>query len=584
MIFFSKMDEPMFEFVVQIENYEIMKKIISIFCLMGISFFSNALEEEIVKSTISNVTVYSQGAQIFRKANYSVKTGVSQIIIENVSQSLDAKSIQVKATGNIIILDTKFSMYYPKPEELTLEGLPLKVRQDIQKLEDSLENLNFDIQTIQNEIDVLTATKAILANNGAVKGQGKVNDSIALLKETIEYYSIKMNDLNVKLSNLTKKRNGKNKERDAMNSRLSKLRNYQSSNNLNPAPTGPIPRIILTVQATAATTGKLDVSYLVSQAGWVPLYDLRTEVATGQVNLNYKAQVFQSSGEKWDNVRLTISTNNPYQNKTKPTLHPWYVDYSNYASNATRNVTNNMSTGYIQAKTYDKDYKKAEAASSNYAMEEAVTSDQFVTMVNQTISAEFMIDLPYTIESNNEQHIVLISNTDLKANFKYFTVPKVDKSAYLVAQISKLEELQLVPAKASIFFDGSYIGETYLDPTTLDDTLNLSLGKDPNIIVKRTYLKADTKEKIIGNFVEKTYSYLIEVKNQKATNIDIVIQDQIPVTQNGEIEISMIDSSKAKYNEVTGLLEWNAKIKPKQSEIIKFTYKVKYNKDKNLNL
>ncbi|MBC9813765.1 DUF4139 domain-containing protein [Crocinitomicaceae bacterium CZZ-1] len=563
-----------------------MKKLVAIICLLGTSFFSNALEEEIVKSTISNVTVYSQGAQIFRKASFNVKTGVSQIILENVSSYLDAKSIQVKATGGIIILDTKFSMYYPKPEEISLEGLPLKVRQDIQRLEDSLEWINFDLQTLQNEIDVLNATKSILANNGAVRGQGKVNDSIALLKETIDYYTIKMNELNVKLGNLNRKKATKTKERDAMSGRLTKLRNYQSSNNLTPANAGPIPRIIITVQATTPVSGKLDVSYLVSQAGWIPLYDLRSEIATGQVNLNYKAQVFQSTGEKWDNVRLTISTNNPYQNKTKPTLHPWYVNYASYQQGyAAPSTTNNMSTGIMyKEKAASEDRKKTEAYSTADYESSATTADQFVTMVNQTISAEFIIDLPYTIESNNEQHMVLISNKDLKANYKYFTVPKADKSAYLVAQISKLEELQLVPAKASIFFDGSYIGETYLDPTSLDDTLNLSLGKDPNIIVKRTYLKNDTKEKIVGNYIEKTYTYLIEVKNQKATNIDIIIQDQIPVAYDGDIEITLLESAKAKYNSVTGLLEWDSKLKPKQSELIQFSYKVKYNKDKQLNL
>ena len=106
---------------------------------------------------------------------------------------------------------------------------------------------------------------------------------------------------------------------------------------------------------------------------------------------------------------------------------------------------------------------------------------------------------------------------------KYYTVPKYDKAVYLVAQLSKLDELQLVPAKANIFFDGSYIGETYLDPTTMDDTLNLSLGKDPNIIVKRTLLTKDSKEKVVGTKIEKSYAYAIEVKNLKSTNIEIVV-------------------------------------------------------------
>lgn len=561
-----------------------MKKIIGILGLLIFSFQATAIEEEIVKSTISNVTVYSQGAQIFRKANYSVKSGITKIIIDGVSNTIDANSLQVKATGNIIILDSKYSLYYPKPEEINLEGLPLKTRQDIMRLEDSLLIMNYDIQSIQDEIDVLTATKTILVNNGAMRGQGKVNDSINLLKQAIEYYSVKMNEINGKLLILNRKKNEKSITRQKMNERLSKLKNFQSQNQLDKINNGPIPRLTITVQATTSATGRLDVSYLVSQAGWVPLYDLRSEISTSQVNLNYKANVYQNTGVSWDDVRLTISTNNPYQNKTLPSLHPWYIDYYAYRQqnygNAPSSAINNMNTGIVYNQAAKKGY---ESAMSDKEVD-AMTSNQFVTVVDHMISAEFQIDLPYTIESNNEQHMVLIKNIDLKANYKYYTVPKLDRSAYLVAQISKLEDLQLVPAKANIFFDGSYIGETYLDPSSLNDTLNLSLGKDPNIIVKRTLLKHECKEKVVGNTIEKTYAYVIEVKNHKASTIEIVVQDQMPITQNSEITIEMIDSDKATYNEMTGLLEWNLKLKTKENKQIKLTYKVKHNKDQNVAL
>ena len=81
----------------------------------------------------------------------------------------------------------------------------------------------------------------------------------------------------------------------------------------------------------------------------------------------------------------------------------------------------------------------------------------------------------------------------------------MDAGVYLVAQMTKLDELQLVPANANIFFDGSYIGETYIDPTSMDDTLNLSLGKDPNIVVKRTLLKQKSKDKIVQDKRERTF-------------------------------------------------------------------------------
>jgi uncharacterized protein (TIGR02231 family) len=176
--------------------------------------------------------------------------------------------------------------------------------------------------------------------------------------------------------------------------------------------------------------------------------------------------------------------------------------------------------------------------------------------------------------------MVLIKVADLEANYKYYSVPKLDNSVYLVAQLSKLDELGLVPAQANIFFDGSYVGETYIDPTTMEDTLNLSMGRDPNIIVKRTLMKKDCKEKIVGDKIERTMSYSIEVKNQKATAIDLVIQDQLPITQNAEIIIEAIDLGKGELESRSGLIEWKVNLKSKESKIINFSYKVKQNKDK----
>jgi uncharacterized protein (TIGR02231 family) len=567
-----------------------MKKLIGWISILLISLSTVAAEKEIIKSTISEVTVYAQGAQIFRKANFTVKPGVTEVIIEGVCSQIDANSLQVKASGNVIILDSKFSLFYPKPEEVNLEGLPLKVKKDIQSLEDSLRNLNFDIQELQDEIDVLNASKNILANNGAVRGQGKVNDSINLLKQTIDYYSVKMLEFNKRLLALNKKKTYKQDIKKGMDDRLRKLKNFQSDANLIPKNTGPIPRITITLSSKEIVNGKFSVSYLVSNAGWTPLYDLRSEISSGKINLNYKAQVYQNTGIDWEDVRLNISTNNPYQNKTKPTLHPWYINYNMYRNSNQQQLGYNSSFKSKDANAAPSAMeKKAEAYgfAEDATVEEnynAINSAQFVEVIQHMISAEFRIDLPYSIKSNNEQHMVLVKNVDVPANFVYYTVPKLDNSVYLVAQLSKLDELQLVPAKANIFFDGSYIGETYIDPSNMEDTLNLSLGRDPNILVKRSLLKKDCKEKVVGNQIEKTFAYFIEAKNFKGVSIDIIIQDQLPITQNAEIEIEAIDLGKGRLNEKTGIIEWKYTIKPKESKTIDFQYKVKHNKDTPLPL
>ncbi len=543
-----------------------------------------ATDKTIVKSTVSDVTIFAQGAQLYHKASYTISPGNTEVIIEGISPFIDKNSIQVKATGNVIILDSKHSIFYPQPENLLPDAVSAKTKREIIALEDSLRMMGYDIQELTDEIAVLNATKNIIAINGAVKGQGKVNDSINLLKQTVDFYTLKMNEINKKLLALNKKMFEKQTKKTQMEDRLSKLRNYDRNNGEDPNKYAPIHRVIVTLTTKENVTGKINLSYLVSNAGWVPLYDLRTDIGTNKMNLNYKAQVYQNTGLEWKDVKLTISTNNPYQNKTKPTLHPWYIDYYAYRN---QNINYNDANKPAMMKKEMEVISYSNSITTNgYSLEEkdAVTSADFTTVVRNLTSAEFKIDLPYTIPSNNEQHMVLIKNTDLDFKFKYFTVPKLDHSVYLVAELSKLDELGLVPAKANIFTDGSYVGETYIDPTTIDDTLSLSLGKDPNIVTKRTLLKKESKDKILNDKMERTMKYTIEVKNLKATPIEIVVLDQIPITQNGEITIEAMNLSGGTLEERSGIVEWRFNLKSKDSKVLDFGYKVKHPKDKQVYL
>jgi len=542
-----------------------------------------ATEKETIKSTLSEVTVYTNGAQIHRKANFTVKPGITELIIEGVSPNIDPKSLQVKAFGNVVLIDSKYDTYYPKPVKVELNGLPLKIRNDISQLKDSMDQVSFDVKEIQDEIDVLTMTKNILSNNGAVRGQGKVNDSIQLLKQTLDYYQVKMNELNKKIQVLNARKKVKEARLSKMNVRLQELMNYQSSN----APIenkGPIHRLLITLQAKEAVTGKLAISYLASGASWVPTYDLRADIETGKVNLTYKATISQSTGEKWDDVRLTLSTNDPYQNKTKPELHPWYVDYMNLYGNMNGRL-NSVSIAEKPAVAYFKDNRddeKKEADTQEVYIANGQQSYEFTTMIERVLSAEYKIDLPYTIEADGQEHMVLVRNIDLAASYNYYTVPKLDPGVYLMAEIIKLDELQLVPAQATIFFDGTYIGETYLDPSSTSDTLRLSLGKDPNILVKRILLKKDSKDQIIGSERERTFSYEISMKNLKGTKIQLIVEDQIPLTTNGAIKIEDTETGKANYDKSTGMLKWKINLDPKEAKKVTYGFKIKHPKEQNV--
>lgn len=556
-----------------------IKLLLSLTLLAG-SIFAN--DKVTVKSTLHSVTVYTQGAQLQHKANYTIKAGLSEVIVEGISPQISAGTIQVKATGAVVILDSKYEYYYPQPNvQLNATELPLKIRNAIKALDDSIRIVNFELRDINDEIEVLVAARKIIISNGAVKGQGKVNDSIQLLKSTVDYYTTKVSELNKKISALDRQKVKKTDLISDLDTRLSDLQNYAEQNNPTPEIKG-IPRIIITFMAKEAASGRIDLSYLASNAGWTPLYDIRSEAATGKISLTYKAQVRQQTGLDWDDVKLSISTNNPYANKTKPELSPWYIDYQEF-----RKQLQEKSRARTEAFSDDAPAVNSTAmnmgfmySSSGVVEGAALGAEQFTTIVQQLISAEFKIDLNYSIASDNQVRMVLVKQSELNTSFRYYAVPKLDPGVYLVAQMTKLDELQLVPAKANIFFDGTYIGETYLDPTTMDDTLNLSLGKDPNIIVKRTLLKNQSKERIIQDKKERSFAYNIEVRNLKSSEIELIIQDQIPLTTNPEITIEKSNLGKGSIDEKTGLIEWQLKLKAKENQTFDYDFKVRHPKDK----
>ena len=552
------------------------------FILLGCSLFAN--EPVNVKSSLTGVTVYMQGAQLQHKANYSIKAGISEVIVEGISPQISASTIQVKATGAVVILDSKYEFYYPQPATNTNTGeLPPKIRAAIKALEDSLRLVNFELRDINDEIEVLVAARKIIISNGAVKGQGKVNDSIQLLKSTVDYYTTKVSELNKKISSLDRQKVKKADLIASLDTRLNDLRNYAEQNNPTPEIKG-IPRIVITLMAKEAAAGRIDLTYLASNAGWTPLYDIRSEAASGKISLTYKAQVRQQTGLDWNDVKLSISTNNPYANKTKPELSPWYIDYQEFRKQL-QEKAKLRSDAYgddVPASVNSSAMNMGFLYSTNGATFEpaALGAEAFTTIVQQLISAEFKIDLNYSIASDNQVRMVLVKQSELNTSFRYYAVPKLDPGVYLVAQMTKLDELQLVPAKANIFFDGTYIGETYIDPTTMNDTLNLSLGKDPNIIVKRTLLKDQSKERVIQDKKERNFAYSIEVRNLKSSEIDLVIQDQVPLTTNPEITIEKSIIGKGTLDEKTGLVEWKLKLKARENQTFDYEFKVRHPKDK----
>jgi hypothetical protein len=207
-----------------------------------------------------------------------------------------------------------------------------------------------------------------------------------------------------------------------------------------------------------------------------------------------------------------------------------------------------------------------------------------VTVQYTPTQTQFKIDAKYNIPSDGTHHAVKIQDIDVDANFIYQCAPKLDPKAYLTARITDWQDFNLLDGDMNIYFEDSYVGKTSLRLTSVEDTLNLSLGADPGIEVRRKRIKADHKKQIIGSTQKDTREWEIEVRNNKREEIRIQIEDQIPVTSSETVEIDSEMSSGSRLDETTGRVTWELTIGSGKSKDMKLKYEVRYPKGQYIRL
>ena len=536
--------------------------------------------QKVLKSKIKEVTVFLKGAQVHRSGNFDIQPGVSEVVFEGLSKYINTNSIQAKGRGNFTILDVRHSVRYPEPKKQLDLGIPSHIKKRIAQLKDSILDLSFDLNEIRTSKGSLELEKKILLNTKMYQGKAKGNDSIPLLIDGMRFFREKLNDINRLTFVLNKKEQKANSLKVDAEAKLSELQKYKSLTQPPVVNLPPIQQVIVTVSSKQTARASIDINYMVSQAGWSAHYDVRAKNTTSPIKLTYKAKVYQQTGEDWKNIKLKLSTNNPNKGNVKPSLPIWYLDY--YVQ---RNViTSNLSSipQYSKKSEIQEEEVFADKMVALNVLSEAKKSSDYTYMAENIANVEFNIDLKYNIKSNGESHLVEIQTSSLPSKFYHTIVPKLDNEAFVMVKISDWENLSLLPASANIFFDGTYIGETYINPIQLEDTMKLSLGRDASVMVKRTKLKDDEKSQIIGNNRIKTIHYELSLKNKKQSAIHLIVEDHVPVSKNDEIKVEVEEKGKASLNKQTGTLKWNLNLASGGERKLNFSYSIKYNKDKPL--
>lgn len=546
-----------------------MKQLIIIALFLNIVSAKATETEKVVKSKPEKIIVYTQGAQVHRSIATNLVAGQNTLVFSGLENCINASAIQASGNGNFIIAEIQHEVHYPELDKVKLQG-DVRYGKLVKNINDSLKELAYVLEDVNSKIDVLGTEKNVLLNYNLYKGLSK-KDSIALLKEGLTYLREKLFNINAEQLKLKREKEKLEGRRDKLNERLANINNELANQNPNGEAEKTDYRILVHVIAEQAGPATINLNYYITNAGWLPSYDLRAISNEQNVKLTYKAQIHQQSGIDWNNVRLVLSTANPNRSYNIPQLSPYYLGYHTYQYKTKKQPYGGVPATANYAEAEDMKALEKET-NTGYKAKDAF---EFTEVNENVIETEYDIKLNYNIPGDGKEHFAAILVKDLKTFYRYKAVPKINANVYLTAVLPDWEDAITIGGQASIYYDGSYVGSTSLVPGGTEDTISLSLGIDKNIAVKRQKIKDKCSQKLLDNDIIHQYTFEITMKNSRSAKIEIEVEDQLPLAYDKTVSVDPKELSGARLDETTGLLKWRLAVPARDSKKLSLVYQVK---------
>ena len=618
--------------------------------LLGLSFAAAAVppsdnHEVPVESAIDHVVVYEQGAQIKRLAPVSLRAGINVLVFTDLNTAIDPSKVRLSGRGDFTVLGISHRYHTDTlggadshDERLRMTELRNKLTRDIQYAQARrvlfdreeqllLQNQDFKVKDTGVDLDRLMQATAFFQERFQLIQEGRA----AIDHEVASYQA----------------------EIVALDLAMQQLPTLRTATSLE---------VLVRVESAKSTQGELVFSYWMQQAGWTPSYNVRVKDVDDPMRLECQAMVHQTTGERWEDVTLTVATGTPSQNRTKPNLQPWYIDGSQGRAGGATTVTS--ANAWLKAQPYNPTIREVRGQlydanglplvgatvmssdgrnravtdingfynlqvaqgttalsyqSVGYAMETMnisspvmnvslapaaamldvltiaeVAEDESESLFGRSSSrrreveedlsfvavdiahsptqTRFNVAATYDIPSDGHPHAVRIQDHSLEAEYLHQCAPKLDPQVYLTAMFTDWEDLDLMNGRMHVYFGDDYVGESQLRLDFVEDTLAISLGPDPNIVVRR---KRTLREDKIGAFTGKkefNREYTFAVINRKKSGIHLQLEDQLPLVRTEEIVIDRLKLDGATVHEASGQVVWDINVKAGDTEERKLRY------------
>lgn len=518
-----------------------MKKLLLLSALIS----SNVLAANDV--ILNKVTLFLKGAELQGQSIVSLKKGENAIVLTGIANGAKANSISIGFNNNNVkVLSTSLNKNYIDSDEQNNDTKPLLEK--LQQLQEKYDITAIQLKAVSEQIN-------LLQGNHLDQLTKVTNDNVSGMKNILDFIKANLVAALSEQYTLEKEVQQLEQQIEQCQEEFEKL--ARTTKNLTNA-------IDVKVYSDQDITLPITISYVTNEASWNPTYDVRVDDINSPVQLTYKAEIHQNSGLDWKNIDFKLSTSNPSEGITAPNLSPWYIKTSNPDMGDYR-----LGIGYPLLEDRDDMMSLSHTNTVNNA-----------TINTLGISTIFEVILPYTIKSNTNDNILILQNREVVANYHYVATPKINNYVFLQAQIADWDRLNLLPGKLTVFFNGSYIGESFIDTKYIKDTLDIALGRDKNILINRNRNVNETsKPSFFGNNISQKYAYTIDVKNSKSLPIDIIVYDQLPVILNKAISLDDVKYGNADYDKDTGKLTWKFKLNPNESKNLNLSFKLSYSKD-----
>ena len=526
-----------------------------------------------IQTQIGAVTVYSDRALVTRNGTANLQSGAQEIIVAGLPAQLQTDSLRASGRGQVAV---KIIGVEARERTLTKPNSPtarevqaqLESAQDASKaLYDAIERLDERAQTVRKLADesALRLAKSLASEQSDFGRAAQLLDWVAAQLEQINAQQAELK---------TRKR-----EADALQSSLTtRLKELQTDQ-------GNREKIVaVLIESAGEGEWNLELSYIVSNASWTPLYDARVSTGDGaRFILSLNALVTQKSGENWENVALKLSTARPGLGSLPPKLEPLWVNEATitpkpiYAAAAVRSAAPMMARSRVPGG--GEAMEMAEADETEYEPIEAQEVVADVETSSHGATVEFALPHSLSVPGDGQSHRVAIAVREFPTKFDFLAIPRRIEIAYLRAKATNNSELALLAGEVSIFRDGVFVGKAQLKNTAPNGELELFLGPDEQIRAKREMTTRETDKNFIGNAKRVHFAYEIEVNNLKAQNVTLEVRDQIPVSRSENIKIKLRGATPEATQSDLGVLEWRINLAPQEKKTLRFDYGVETPRD-----